>query len=55
MDFVRDTVVSNGKIVIKYIFSCVHYTGITLNDKLIVIAAQLFMMIIGEPSRFNLM
>ena len=33
--------VSNGKIVIKSIFSCVHQTNITPKDKLIVVEAQL--------------
>ena len=34
--------VSNGKIVIKYIFSCVHQTNIKSNDKFTLVEAHMF-------------
>ena len=37
--------VSNGKIVTKYIFSCAHCSSVKLNDKLIVVKAQLLLLL----------
>ena len=41
------------KIMIKYIFSCVHHTSIKSNDKQIAVEAQiLFMRFLMKPSGF---